>query len=94
MERGEVAGQGGGVAGDVDQAGGAHALEDLAGLGADPGAGWIEDDKVGAVAVKDGAVEEVECGRLDDRAGGRLLVEGGAEVAGGGGIGLDCRDFA
>ena len=55
--------------------GAAMRVEQLAGLGADAGAGWVEDDQLGAVAVEDGAAEEVEGGGLVDGVGGAAFGE-------------------
>ena len=74
--------------------GGGDAGEERAGFEADAGAGWVEDDEVGAVAIEDGAAEEVECGGLVDGAVLRAeFGEGGAEVGDGGGVGFDGGDL-
>ncbi len=56
----EVGGQGFGRAGDVDKGGRSDLGEQGANFGAGSGAGRIEDDEVGTVALDDGGAEEVE----------------------------------
>jgi len=58
----EVGREGFGGAGDVDEGGCGDAGEQGADLGAGAGAGWIEDDERGAVALEDGGAQEVEGG--------------------------------
>ena len=61
----EIGGQGLRRAGDIDQRGRGDAREQRADLRAGPGARWIEDDEVGALAIEDGGAEEVERGGFD-----------------------------
>ena len=79
---GEVAEVGGKCfrrAGDVDEGWRTDASEQCADLGASAGAGWVEDDEVGAVALEDGGLEEVEGGGFDGVAIGELSGGEGRE---------------
>ena len=89
----EIAGEGGGVAGDVDECGSGDAREEFAGFEAYAGTRRVEDDEVGAVAIEDGAAQEVERGGLVDRTGGAAFGESDAEVGYGGGVGFDGGDL-
>src|ERR1035437_3596199 len=82
--------EGFGRAGDVDERGRGDPGEERADFGAGSGAGWVEDDEVGALALYDGGAEEVERGGTD-RAEVREL--GGGERGGGGFGDLDCGDL-
>ena len=87
----EVAGEGFGGAGDVDEGGGGDAGEQRADFEAGAGAGRVEDDEVGAVALEDGGAEEVEGGGFDGAEVAGSLVAG---ERGEGGLGdLDCGDL-
>ena len=76
-------------AGDVDEGGRGDAGEQLADLRAGSGAGRVEDDEVGTVALDHRGAEEVERGGLD----GAEIDEAGCRECAGGGFGdLDCGD--
>ena len=77
----KVGGEGFGRAGDVDEGGRGDAAEQLADFAAGAGAGRVEDDEVGAVALDDGGAEEVERGGFDGVEVGSL-VEASAVKAG------------
>ena len=90
-EGAKVGGEGFGRAGDVDDGGRGYAAEEFADLGAGAGAGRVEDDERGAVALEDGGLEEVEGGGLDGvavgQAGGGERGEGGLGDLDGGDLG-------
>src|SRR5208337_2821190 len=90
-ERAEVAGQGSGVAGDVDHGGRGNLREQRAGLRTKAGARRVEDNQIGARMLGmrrlAAAVEKIE-GRGADRGSGCSLEVGGKRLCGGG-SGLD-----
>ncbi len=90
-EQGEIAGERDGIAGDVHDLGRLQAVEQGADLGADAGAGRIHDDQVGALALEDGGLEEVEGGAGDGAVRGAL--ERAGEVDRGGLGGFDGDDL-
>ena len=77
----KIRGEGFRRAGDVDQSGRGNAGEKGTDLGACSGAGRVEDDEIGAVALEDGDAEEVERSGFDCVEVGDL---GGGERGGGG----------
>jgi hypothetical protein len=68
----EVAGEAFGGTGDVDQSGRRDAAEQGADFVASPSPRRVEDDKVGAVALKDGGAQEVEGSCFDSAKIGHL----------------------
>jgi len=93
LQRGEVACESGGVAGDVDDVWGGDAFEQRADFEARAGAWWVEDDEVGTLALDDGLLQKGQRGFGDGSVLRAELFECGGEVGGGYVAGLDGGDL-
>src|SRR5665213_2587548 len=89
----QVAREGGWIAGDVDDLRGGDAAEESAGFEARAGARRIENDKVWAFALRDGLLQEGECGLGDGAMWGTKFLECRGEIGGGDGAGFDGCDL-
>ncbi len=93
LERGEVACERRGVAGDVDDVRRGDAVKQRADFEAGAGARRVEDDEVGALALGDGFLQEGQRGFGDGAMLGAEFFERGGEVGGGDGAGFDGGDL-